>query len=130
MYNINCRAKRALAELDLKSDGKLDFAEFLALHHRYPALFYPALQFQYVLRDKTMGEQWWLTKLRKYKGVRDKLKAMNVSAEEAAKVEMSRAALDVEREARMKEREIKMKSTTSTLSRAILQARQFMDEIS
>jgi hypothetical protein len=108
----------------------MDYAEFVEIHNKYPVLLYPALKFQYVLREKTLGEDWWLNKLRKYKGVREKIRAMNLSAEEAVKTEMARAAQDVQRVARMKERDIQIKSTTSTLSRAILQARQFIDEIS
>ena len=77
-----------------------------------------------------MGENWWFNKLSKYKGVRKKLKASSVNADEAAHIEMERLEHDEKRQKRMADREALIKGTSSTVVKAILQARQFADEFS
>lgn len=77
-----------------------------------------------------MGANWWFEKLSKYKGVRKKLKATSVNADEAAEIEMERMEHDEKRRKRMEDRDLLIKATTSTVVKAILQARQFADEIS
>ena len=46
------RAKRALTEMELKTDKAMKFHEFAAIHERFPALFYPAFRLQKSMRDK------------------------------------------------------------------------------
>ena len=77
-----------------------------------------------------MGEDWWLKKLRKYKGVRAKLLGSKANADEVAALEMARAENDVKREERMKNRELEIKQTSSALKKVILNARQIADEFS
>jgi hypothetical protein len=77
-----------------------------------------------------MGDDWWFEKLSKYKGVRRKLKKMNMNADLAASIEMERLQHDEEKKKRMDDRELLIKNTTSTVAKAILQARQFADEFS
>lgn len=77
-----------------------------------------------------MGEDWWLKKLRKYKGVREKIQGSKANADEVAALEMERADNDIKREERMKHRELEIKQTTSAIRRVILNARQLADEFS
>ena len=77
-----------------------------------------------------MGEDWWLKKLRKYKGVRAKLLGSKANADDVAKLEMERAENDILREERMKNRELEIKQTSSAIKRVILNARQIADEFS
>ena len=77
-----------------------------------------------------MGANWWFNKLSKFKGVRRKLKATSVNADEAAEIEMQRLEQDERRALRMADREAQINGTSSTIVKAILQARQFADEFS
>lgn len=77
-----------------------------------------------------MGEDWWLKKLRKYKGVRAKLLGSKTNADDVAKLEMERAENDIQREERMKNRELEIKQTSSAIRKVILNARQLADEFS
>lgn len=77
-----------------------------------------------------MGDDWWFKKLLKYKNVKRKLKATSINADEAAQIEMERLERDVMKVRRMEERDALIKATTSTVVKAILQARQFADEFS
>ena len=49
---VASRAKRALTEMELKTDKAMKFNEFEAIHERFPALFYPAFRLQKSMRDK------------------------------------------------------------------------------
>ena len=55
---------------------------------------------------------------------------MNMNADLAASIEMERLQHDEDKKRRMDERELLIKNTTSTVAKAILQARQFADEFS
>lgn len=79
---------------------------------------------------QTMGEDWWLKKLRKYKGVRAKIAGSKNNADEVAALEMARADNDIQREERMKNRDLEIKQTSSAIRRVILNARQLADEFS
>lgn len=83
-----------------------------------------------VVSMQTMGADWWFNKLLKYKGVRRKIKATSVNADEAAQIEMERLEHDELKAQRMADREAQINATTSTVVKAILQARQFADEFS
>jgi len=124
------RTKRALAELDMSPEKVMTWAEFNEIDGKLPTLFYPAFKLQLNMRDKTMGEDWWLKKLRKYKGVREKLLGSKANADDVAKLEMERAENDVQREERMKNRELEIKQTSSAIRKVILNARQIADEFS
>lgn len=77
-----------------------------------------------------MGEDWWLKKLRKYKGVRAKIAGTKTNADDVAALEMARADNDIQREERMKNRDLEIKQTSSAIRRVILNARQLADEFS
>ncbi len=66
--------------------------------------------------------------MRKYGEVKDKLRTMQTSADDAAKVEMARVERDEEREKRMREREQRIRQEPSAIKRVILNARQIADE--
>lgn len=68
--------------------------------------------------------------MRKYKGVREKLLGSKANADDVAKLEMERAENDVQREERMKNRELEIKQTSSAIRKVILNARQIADEFS
>jgi hypothetical protein len=63
------RAKRALMELDLNHSKPISFQDFKLINERFPVILHPAFKFQLSMRNKTMGENWWINKLRKYKEV-------------------------------------------------------------
>jgi hypothetical protein len=96
LINNFCRAKRALQEMELKADKIMKFKEFAEINERFPALLFPAFRFQKQLRDhvscitahyrttaeisllsclianafvQTMGMDWWVEKLKRYKDV-------------------------------------------------------------
>lgn len=56
----------------------------------YLAVAYHVPVTDVVCSVQTMGEDWWLQKLRKYKNVRQKLKGTKMNADEAAEREMQR----------------------------------------
>lgn len=124
------RTKRALAELDMSPEKVMTWNEFNDINGRLPTILYPAFRLQFAMRDRTMGEDWWLKKLRKYKGVREKLLGSKTNADDVAKLEMERAENDLKREERMKNRELEIKQTTSAIKKVILNARQIADEFS
>lgn len=105
-----------------------------------------------------MGGDWWVDKLKKYQRVRaifkyylslefnlltmlwstpnsilqvrKKLVAIDNNADLLAETEMKRFMDDQAKAKRMKEREFAIKNEASTARRALLQARQFVDEFS
>lgn len=64
----------------------MDFKEFVALNESFPAFFYPAFQLQNAFRVKTMGLDWWVDKLKKYRNVRRKLTASTENVDKLAQV--------------------------------------------
>ena len=96
----------------------------------FPAMFFPAFRLQDSMRKKTMGTDWFVDKLNKYKQVRKKMTAVGTKVDEMAELEMKRFVEDQAREKRMAQRDIEIKNETSTIRKAILEAQQFLDEAS
>ena len=53
------RTTRALREIDLLDDGKLEYGEYLELNRRFPNLFYPVVEAQDKMRQKFFGTKHW-----------------------------------------------------------------------
>ena len=53
------RTTRALREIDLLDDGKLEYWEYLELNRRFPNLFYPVVEAQDKMRQKFFGTKHW-----------------------------------------------------------------------
>jgi Ca2+-binding EF-hand superfamily protein len=123
------RAKRALKELVMVPGKEMDFYEFKDIMCKYPALPHPMEKMQFQLRDKTMGNEWWVDKLRKYKTVRRKMEATGANIDEVAAIEMKRFGEDEARNKRMADREKAIQSEPSAVKRIILHARQIADEL-
>lgn len=123
------RAKRALKELVMVPGKEMDFYEFKDIMSKYPALPHPMENMQFQLRNKTMGNEWWVTKLRKYKTVRRKMEASGANIDEVAAIEMKRFGEDEARNIRMEQREKAIASEPSAVKRIILHARQIADEL-
>ena len=77
-----------------------------------------------------MGDDWWVEKLRKYKTVRRKITAAGSNIDEIAAIEMERFGQDEIKNKRIADRENQIKNETSAIRKLILEARQFVDEIS
>jgi hypothetical protein len=123
-------AKRALKELNMQSGKIMEFKEFKILNDNFPAMFYPAFRMQHTFRLKTLGDDWFFDKLKRYEGVRTKLVKMTDKIDELAVLEMQRFNEDLEKAKRMAEREKEIKKETSTIRKTILEAKQFLDEVS
>lgn len=63
------RCRRVLKELDLDPLQKMTYDAFVTIHAQFPTILYPAFKFQLSMREKSMGEQWWVDKLLKYNQV-------------------------------------------------------------
>ena len=124
------RAKRALKELNMIPGKLMKFDEMRKLNDEFPAMFYPAFKLQHSMRVKTMGEDWWVDKLRKYRAVRRKMASAGNNIDVLAEVEMKRFKEDEEKRKRMQARDVEIRNEASTVRKAILNARQFMDEFS
>jgi hypothetical protein len=123
-------AKRALKELNMQPGKIMEFKEFKTLNDAFPQIFHPAFRMQHVLRQKTMGDDWYFDKLKKYQGVKHKLVKMTDKVDEMAVLEMQRFNEDLEKQKRMAEREKQIKKESSSIRKAILEAKQFLDEFS
>ena len=123
-------AKRALKELNMQPGKIMEFKEFKELNDNFPAMFYPAFRMQHTFRLKTLGDDWFFDKLKRYEGVRTKLVKMTDKIDELAVLEMQRFNEDLEKAKRMAEREKQIKKETSTIRKTILEAKQFLDEVS
>ena len=77
-----------------------------------------------------MGNDWYVDKLNKYKQVRKKMTAVGDKVDQMAELEMKRFVEDQAREKRMAQRDIEIKNETSTVRKALLEAQQFLDEVS
>jgi hypothetical protein len=122
-------AKRSLKEVSLMPGTEMDFAEFSRLSDTFPSLFKSFFSFQNKLRTKFLGIEWWFVKMTKYKGVRKKLVSGTKNTDEVANVLIKRFKDDKIRDERMRQREKEIHLETSTVRKAILEARQFIDEI-
>ena len=123
-------ARRCLKEIQLVPGKKMTFGEFRRVNDNFPTLFYPAFRLQHVMRTKFLGHDWWFKKLSKYKEVRRKMVAGSKNTDELAEFEIKRFKEEKEREQRIKERAYEIKKETSAIRKVILEARQFIDEIS
>lgn len=124
------KAKRALKEINIAPGQHMMLEEFSQMHGRFPPLFYPAFKLQNSLREKTMGNDWFVEKLRKYKEVRRKVTQNGENTDLLAQLEINRFEEDEERKRRMKEREWLIKQEPSQVKKVLMQARQMMDEFS
>lgn len=81
------------------------------------------------MREKILGNEWWFDKLTKYKDVRWKMTQSGANVDKMAELEMQRFKEDEERNRRMRDRQIEIDKETSVVRKAILQAKQLMDEL-
>ena len=107
----------------------MDFYEFKDIMAKYPALPHPIENMQFQLREKSLGNDWWVDKLRKYKVVRHKIAASGANIDEVAAIEMQRFGEDEARQKRMAKRETQIANETSAVRRLLLHARQIADEL-
>ena len=121
--------KRNLKEIQLVPGKKMQFKEFRKINDNYPMLFYPAFRLQHTLKTKFLGIDWWFFKLQKYTNVRRKLAAGSSNTDIVAATEIARYKDDQQRDKRMKDRAEDIRLETSSVRKAILQARQFLDEV-
>lgn len=122
------RAKRALQELQMIPDKEMKFKEFATLNDEFPNIMHPAFQLQDAMRKKHFGVDWWFDKLVKYKGVRRKMQQSGANVDLMAEIQMKRFEDDVAKEKRMKERALDIHRETNGIRKALLEARQFVDE--
>jgi Ca2+-binding EF-hand superfamily protein len=123
------RCKRALAEMALRADKTISYYEFYQINANFPALFHPMFKLQHTMRTKLMGENWWVAKLRKYKGVRDRVGG-DVDVDRLAELEKERFQKDVDRRHRMNARKREIRNEKSTVRKVLLEAKQFLDDVS
>lgn len=76
-----------------------------------------------------MGEKFYYKKLSKYKEVRKKLTSQDSMADELVKIEWERFKKDEARRARIENRKIEIENSSSEVKKAILNARQVLDEL-
>jgi hypothetical protein len=128
------RARRALKGMTikykLKSDSKLTYTQIKQMNDEFPALFIPAFLFQDALRKKIIGVDWWFQKLSLYSQVRKKILKAGENTEEAIQLEIDRFRSEELKKDRMAQREQEIKNEGSDIRRAILKAKQFLDEVS
>lgn len=124
------RARRALKVMKLDQRQQLTIADWQRIHEQYPAIFAPIFLLQNAMRTMTMGDSWWFLKLSKYKEVRKKLAMDGQHTQDMVDLELSRFKEDEERKERMAKREKAIEQEGSQIRKTLLQARQFLDEIS
>lgn len=123
------RAKRVLMELDLDPKSRMTFQQFAKLHAQFPTVLHPAFKFQLSMREKTMGERWWVNKLLKYKQVRTKIDILDNRMQELASAELGKLEDNEQRMKRIRQREKQIYEEANPVRRTLLQARQFLDEV-
>ena len=124
------RAKRALKEMYLAPHKKMYFPEFRDQSRVFYALFYPAFRLQHKFRTRIIGEKWWINKLRKYEGVRKFISGSDgQDLDVLSQAELDRFGKEKERTKRMAQRAKDIRKERSFTRRAILNARQFLDEM-
>lgn len=62
-FKYNTRLQPLLGELDVNEDGRISLGEFKTINERYPSMLFPAFQIQMVVRDKILGEEFWMDQL-------------------------------------------------------------------
>jgi len=117
------RTTRALREIDLLDDGKLEYHEFLTVNRRFPNLFYPLFESQGLMRQKFFGTRHWIRKLAKYQKIKAELREErknNTDKMEAA-VAWGERRREVRNE-RLRKKRLAAQNTQSILKRSILSA--------
>ena len=77
-----------------------------------------------------MGAPWWIEKLRKYSGVRQKLTNSASLSDNLVVLEVARWQEDEARNERLAKRQRAMRHEGSAVKLALLRARQLADELS
>jgi hypothetical protein len=129
------RARRAIKQMQLhpkklKMDSKISYEDLRKYNNEFPALFFPAFAWQDTLRNKTLGVDWWFEKLTLYSQVRKKILKAGQNAEEVIELEIDRFKEEENRKDRIAKRAVDIKNEGSEIRRAILKAKQFLDEVS
>jgi Ca2+-binding EF-hand superfamily protein len=123
------KVRRALAEMALAPEKTMDIKEFRQINQDFPGIFHPMFKLQHCMRTAFMGENWWVNKLRKYAGVRDRVGG-KVDVDALAELEKERFASDVQTRKRMNERKRDIRNEKSTVRKTLLEAKQFLDDLS
>ena len=74
-----------------------------------------------------MGEDWWFKKMTKYKGVRDRISG-DVDLDAMSVAEAGKYQEDLMVKKRMEERKREIRNEKSSVRKALLEAKQFMDD--
>lgn len=122
------RAKRALQELNMVPNKEMKFEEFARLNEQFPNIMHPAFRLQDQMRKLHFGVDWWFDKLVRYKGVRRKMQQSGENIDIMAEIQMKRFQDDLAKERRMKERADEIHRETNPVRKALLEARQIVDE--
>jgi hypothetical protein len=124
------RAKKAMLNLALEPRKMISYPEFEHMYNQFPNILHTAFELQASLRENTMGNEWWLNKLRKYKGVREKLTEKDSITDKLRALEIERFKEDEAKAERLAKRAQAIKTTNSAVRKTILEAQQFLDELS
>ena len=117
------RTTRALREIDLLDDGKLEYWEYLELNRRFPNLFYPVVEAQDKMRQKFFGTKHWHRKLKKYQKIKAGIRrARKNNTDKMMEAENRGKRRLQKRERRLAEARAKAQATKSTLKKTILNA--------
>ena len=117
------RTTRALREIDLLDDGKLEYWEYLELNRRFPNLFYPVVEAQDKMRQKFFGNKHWHRKLKKYQKIKAGIRrARKNNTDKMMDAENRGKRRLQKRERRLAEARAKAQATKSTLKKTILNA--------
>ncbi len=111
------------------ADYQITFEEFHRWNGEYPALYLPVFLIQDALRQKTLGVDWWFSKLSKYQNVRTKMVREGDNTDDLVAIEIQRFKDDETKKVRMQQRDFDIKNEQSEVRKTILQARQFLDEV-
>lgn len=124
------RARRALKMMKIDPKRRFTLQDFLVLNGEYPALFNQVFLLQHAMRTQTLGDTWWFNKLSKYRAVRSKMAMEGDRVQEMVDLELERFHEDQARAERMAQREVLINNEADGVRKTLLQARQFLDEIS
>ena len=117
------RTTRALREIDLLDDGKLEYNEYLEINRRFPNLFYPVVEAQDKMRQKFFGTRHWHRKLKKYQKIKAGIrKARKNNTDKMMEAENRGKRRVIKRERQLSEARAKAQATHSTLKKTILNA--------
>jgi len=123
------KVRRALAEMALSPDTTMGIKEFRQINQDFPGIFHPMFKLQHAMRTTFMGENWWVNKLRKYANMRDRVGG-KVDVDAIAELEKERFASDVQTRKRMNERKREIRNEKSAVRKTLLEAKQFLDDLS